>query len=406
VVSRLNSAMAVSNESTGAQWNRLLDPGSVAPVETAGALSVVEGRCRGRQVRVASTERSISGGSFGVDECDALRRQLERSLDDGMPVVLVLDSAGARLDAGLVGLGAFRRMYRAALNLRLHGVVMSALMLRNCFGGASMLAMLCAIRAALRTARVGMSGPAIIEALSGKADLDGSDRVAVAALFGAPARAETGAIDLLFDDSESLRDVLYQLIGKTTATPIDVREHHDRLRQRLVRAGEHIQGAQFVDARSAFRSGRPVGARDIWLLADEVISAPAGQPMKLFVDCPGQAATRRDESVVLSEYVAHLALCLRAHCAAGGEIAVHLSGESAGGIYVALAAGADRFDAAPQAIVRVLPATAVKTVLRKTLPDETIEVALDAGVVDHIVPVPDHAVADCRTANCGIADDS
>jgi acetyl-CoA carboxylase beta subunit len=378
--------MGVSSETTSALLDDLLDSGKAGRVETAGALSVLEGFCQGRPVRIALTDRTISGGSFGVDECDALSRHLERSLNDAMPFSLVLDSAGARLDSGLAGLGAFRRLYRTALDLRLNGVPMSALMLRNCFGGASMLAMLCANRAALRTARVGMSGPAIIEALSGKTDLDSSDRAAVSALFGAPARASTGAIDHVFDASESLGDVLYRLLGNFAHTPPDVRKQHDRLRQRLDRAGVDLPGAKSVDARAAFRSGLPVGARDIWLLADEIISAPAGTPMTLIVDCPGQAATRRDESLVLSEYVAHLALCLRSHCADGGEIVVHLSGESAGGIYVALAAGADRVDAAPQASVRVLPAAAVNTVLRRTVPDETIEEAIAAGVVDRIVP--------------------
>jgi len=369
----------------------LLDSGKVGPVETAGALSLAEGLCQGQPVRIALTDRLISGGSFGVDECDALTRHLERSLNDAMPLVLVLDSGGARLDSGLAGLGAFRKLYRTALDVRLNSVSMSALLLRNCFGGASMLAMLCATRSAQRNARIGMSGPAIIEALSGKTDLDSSDHAAISALFGAPARAGTGAIDHVFDENESLGDVIYRTIKNSSRTPPDVQEQHKWLRQRLDRAGVDLQVGKGVDARAAFRNGLPVGARDIWLLADEIVSAPVGQPMTLIVDCPGQAATRRDESLVLSEYVAHLALCLRSHCADGGEIVVHLRGESAGGIYVALAAGADRVDAGPQASVRVLPAAAVNTVLRRTVPDESIEEALAVGVVDRIVPGRDGA---------------
>jgi acetyl-CoA carboxylase beta subunit len=383
--------MRVSNEATSALLESLLDSGSVGPVETAGALSLAEGLCHGQPVRIALTDRLISGGSFGVDECDALTRHLERSLNDAMPLVLVLDSGGARLDSGLAGLSAFRKLYRMALDVRLNGVSMNALLLRNCFGGASMLAMLCATRSAQRNARVGMSGPAIIEALSGKSDLDSSDHAAIRALFGAPARAGTGAIDHVFDEDESLGDVIYRSIKNSSRTVPDVREQHGRLRQRLDRAGVDLPAGKDVDARAAFRNGLPVGARDIWLLADEIISAPAGQPMTLIVDCPGQAATRHDESLVLSEYVVHLAMCLRSHCADGGEIVVHLSGESAGGIYVALAAGADRVDASPQASVRVLPAAAVNTVLRRTVPDETIEEALAAGVVDRIVPGRDGA---------------
>ena len=383
--------MRVSSETTSALLETLLDSGSAGLVEMAGALSLTEGLCQGQPVRIALTDRLISGGSFGVDECDALARHLERSLNDAMPLVLVLDSGGARLDSGLAGLSAFRKLYRTALDVRLNGVSMSALLLRNCFGGASMLAMLCATRSAQRKACVGMSGPAIIEALSGKADLDSSDHAAISALFGASVRAGTGAIDHVFDENESLGDIIYRSIKNSSRMPPDVREQHERLRQRLDRAGVDLQVGKGVDARAAFRSGLPVGARDIWLLADEIISAPVGQPMTLIVDCPGQAATRHDESLVLSEYVAHLALCLRSHCADGGEIVVHLSGESAGGIYVALAAGADRVEASPQASVRVLPAVAVNTVLRRTVPDETIEEALAAGVVDRIVPGRDGA---------------
>lgn len=377
--------MRVSSETTSALLEASLDSGKAGPLETAGAVTLAEGLCHAQPVRIALTDRTISGGSFGVDECDALTRHLERSLGDAMPLVLVLDSGGARLDSGMAGLGAFRRLYRAALDLRLHGVPMSALLLRNCFGGASMLAMLCTTRSALRSGRFGMSGPAIIEALSGKSHLDASDHATVSALFGAPARATTGAIDHLFDESDSLGDVVFRSIENALRTPLDIREQHERLRQRLDRAGVDLSGGRGVDARAAFHEGRAVGARDIWLLADEILSVPVGQPMELTVNCPGQAATRRDESLVLSEYVAHLALCLRSHCVGGGKIVVHVSGESAGGIYVALAAGADRVEAAAHAIVRVLPAAAVNTVLRRTMPDETIEEALAAGVVDRIV---------------------
>lgn len=248
--------MRVTSESTSALLETLLDSGEVGPVETAGALSLAQGLCQGQPVRIALTDRLIRGGSFGVDECDALTRHLERSFNDAMPLVLVLDSAGARLDSGLAGLGAFRRLYRTALDVRLNGVPMSALMLRNCFGGASMLAMLCATRSAQRTARVGMSGPAIIEALSGKTELDSSDHAAVGALFGAPARARTGAIDYVFDESESLGDVLYWLIENSPRTPPDVREQHEHLRQRLDRAGVDLPVGKGVDARAAFRTDR------------------------------------------------------------------------------------------------------------------------------------------------------
>ena len=154
-----------------ARARALFDDGSAGPIESAGALTLAEGRCEGRTLRAALTNRAVAGGSFGVDESERLAGLLLRSREDRIPIVLVLDSAGARLDAGLAGLGAFRRLYRAALDARLAGVPMVAMMERDCFGGASMLAMLCQVRGAIETARLGMSGPAIVAALAGAQDL-------------------------------------------------------------------------------------------------------------------------------------------------------------------------------------------------------------------------------------------
>jgi len=108
--------------------------------------------------------------------------------------------------------------------------------------------------------------------------------------------------------------------------------------------------------------------------------------VNLDIDCPGQAATRFDESLVLSEYVAHLALCLRDRGRHGVEVVMRIDGECAGGIYVALAAGANRVEATSAAMVRVLPAKAIKIVLGRTLPEETLADALAAGVADRLVP--------------------
>ncbi len=118
-----------------------------------------------------------------------------------------------------------------------------------------------------------------------------------------------------------------------------------------------------------------------------MLSRQRGETVELEIDCPGQAASRLDEQLVLSEYVVHLALCLRESCHRGVEVIVRIDGESAGGIYVALAAGAERVEATPDARVRVLPEKAIEVVLGKSLPDETLADALAAGIVDRIVPI-------------------
>jgi acetyl-CoA carboxylase beta subunit len=375
------------SEGNASRVEALLDSGSARHVVTCGSLAVLEGRCNGLPVRVATTDPRIAGGSFGEAESECLRDCFTRCLAQRRAMILLLDSAGARLDAGLAGLAAFRRMYRAALDLRLGGVPTVAVAERNCFGGASMLAMLCAARGAWSGSRIGMSGPAIVQALAGMADLAAADPAAVHALFGAPARAQAGAINMLMDHQQAPREVLAALITQAANQGGDIDQQHVRLRQRLQRAGVGVTRIPLTTAAAAFRRGTAVGAADLWRLADAVRSAANRQEMTFEVDCPGQAATRADESVVLSEYVAHLALCLRQHAVRGGAVRLHIVGESAGGIYVAFAAGADQVDASPEASVRVLPVQAVEVVLGRILPDETLDAALQAGVVDRIVAV-------------------
>jgi acetyl-CoA carboxylase beta subunit len=275
---------------------------------------------------------------------------------------------------------------------------MAALLERDCFGGASMLAMLCAARGAMSAARIGMSGPAIVATLSGKQDLDASDRDAVRALFGAPARAQAGALDVVFDEHTSRRDALARLVRLAVDKQDDIRAQHQKLKTRLRDAGIDTGTPTLHSAAALFCRGLPVGAADIWQLADVILSCQPGEVVELSVDCPGQAASRRDELLVLSEYVAHLARCLRDRCSGGVGIIMRIKGESAGGIYVALAAGARWVEATPAAIVRVLPAQAIQVVLGRTLPDETLADALAAGIVDRVVPAEDHSASVAMSA--------
>jgi len=384
----ISSAVSVG---IGARIEALLDAVSIQRVDVAGALTVAQGRCVGQPIRLALTDRSVAGGSLGVSESDLLGSVFAHCCKEAMPVALILDSAGARLTSGLAGLGAFRRMYRAALELRLAGVPMVALLERNCFGGASMLAMLCGARGALQPVRIGMSGPAIIEALAGKQDVDANDRDAVRELFGAPARFRAGAINEVFAGEDLQRDMLATLLRRAADTPLDVRGDHDKLRQRLRAAGIALPAMSLAEASQRFHRGTPVGAIEIWQLADALLRTPDAKAITLRVDCPGQAATRRDELVVLSEYVAHLALCLAERCASGSEIVTRIEGECSGGIYVALAAGVARVEAAPGARLRVLPEKAVTVVMGQTPLTETLNDALDTGVVDRLVSAADDA---------------
>jgi acetyl-CoA carboxylase beta subunit len=97
-VTELSEERSAARNTT--RYEALLDPGSAKLIETRGALTVVEGNCKGRLLRLALTDRSVAGGSFGVDESDLLRDWLVRCRTEQTPIVLALDSGGARLTGG------------------------------------------------------------------------------------------------------------------------------------------------------------------------------------------------------------------------------------------------------------------------------------------------------------------
>jgi hypothetical protein len=142
------------------------------------------------------------------------------------------------------------------------------------------------------------------------------------------------------------------------------------------------------DSFFGFIGGEAVGALTAWTLAGECIQLAdthPGEGVNLLLDSPGQALTLRDERVLLSEYVAHLALVLSDLRQRGHRMTLQVLGDAAGGIYVALAAPAPRVVALPGAKVQLLPPAAIARVLGNRGMNTTIDDYLQSGVVDTMV---------------------
>lgn len=401
----------------------LLDPGSFVstPSTAQGSLRAGNGLLGGKPVLIAATDRGVAGGSFGVAESHALSDLAKQDQTSNLPFVLCLDSAGARLDEGLPALGAFRQLYRQVLDLRLAGVPMLALLGRDCFGGASMLAATCGHRVYTIGSRLAMSGPAVIQALGGRNELDASDGQAVNALMGGTARAAMESAGRLNEDTiYAFRQAALDWLVRPGAPP-DLREQHNRLGARLLkhdmapsptssspnlpdnllelvpstfeaREADGVMTGRILptapNSYFGFIGGAPVGALAVWTLAGECMKFADAHPresLTLLLDSPGQAPTFRDERMMLSEYVAHLALVLSSIREAGHRVTLQVLGDAAGGIYVALAAPAVRVIALPGASVQVLPPAAIARVLRRQSPQTSIDDYLQSGVIDTLV---------------------
>ena len=156
--------------------------------DATGNLTIGRGRLNEVAVHIAVVENKIASGSLGVKECDKLTSLFRIVATQKTPLLLYLDSAGARVSEGLPALGAFRHMVRAALEMTASGAPIVCLLGANCYGGASMLAALATMRVFSDNTQLAMSGPTILAQSAGASAIDDVFRAIAQAAIGADAR--------------------------------------------------------------------------------------------------------------------------------------------------------------------------------------------------------------------------
>jgi len=314
------------------------------------------------------------------------------------------------VNEGVHALGAFRELYREALLTCLSGVPMLSVLGRACFGGASLLASLCDRRIYSEQTLLAVSGPGVIQALAGKGQLDAKDPAQVRELMSGSARAGLGSGELLVEDTlDAFRDAVRD--WSSAPGVLDLQVQHRRLAERLrgldpgpvvdvTSALAHLRRlappgyvienrGEVVKARAPDRfakpiflgalTGQPVGVELCWLLADELLAIGArggSVPIVLLLNAAGHAATPRDERLMLSVYLAHLALVASALVQAHHRTVLWLPGAASGASYVAFAAPAERVSALRSSSIDILPRDAVREIV-----GEVDEVHADSGLL-------------------------
>jgi hypothetical protein len=397
--------------------------------ESAGNLTIGRGRATyghgeaPATVYVAIIENKIASGSLGVKECEKLASLFKVVEAQKSGLVLYIDSAGARVSEGLVALGAFRQMYRAAVSAAASGVPMLAYCGANCFGGASMLASLATTRVYSANTRFAMSGPSILAQAAGVSALDDAFTAMSMAAISGEARSRLGAADVLAANPASMQPAirvagaaidrhvllgerLGQLKTRASAASVDSVERKDlaKLYPQGYRLREHqgvLRGEAQVDgevvALAGFLGGKSLGAERAWAQADvlwnmlpartaaadsSVTVRPA--TLHLLVDCDSHATTLDDERIMLSAYLADLALALHALAIAGTRIETTVLGKLGGGVYVALAAPVARVNMLYGTEIQLLPGRAIASILGDAaLQKHEFEEYQVARVADH-----------------------
>lgn len=365
--------------------------------EPVGNLTLGRGQADGLPVHVALVENKVASGALGVRECDKLASLFKIVAAQKSPLVMYLDSAGAKVSEGLPALGAFRRMYRGALAVAASGAPMAVYCGTNCFGGASMLASLAAVRVYAGNTRLAMSGPAILAQSAGVSVLEESFAAMSQAAIGRDARVKLG--DGNVAATRELQLAAYW-------QPVAPATQHQRLGERLKLiekptkpgAPQPLQrkdlarlypegyalveqqglaaGSATVDGESVTLLGlldaKPLGAARAWLLADKVRAMLVAPPtaLHLLVNCEAHAASLEDERIMLSAYIANLGIALAALAAAGARIETIVLGRLGGGVYVAMAAPSERLSMIYGSEIQLLPGRAIESILGQDMARE------------------------------------
>lgn len=206
---------------------------------------VIIGRCtvHGTALYLAAQEGAFLGGSFGEVHGAKILGVLRRALEDRVAgVLLLLDSGGVRLQEANAGEMAVSEIIRQILACRQAGVRVIALVCgaNGAFGGAGIIAACCDTILASEQARLGVSGPEVIEAVAGVEVFDASDRALVWRTVGAKNRYLFGiARQIVQDDADNWRQAVADTVSKTAEWGLELlRTRQQRLEERVARFGD------------------------------------------------------------------------------------------------------------------------------------------------------------------------
>ena len=358
----------------------------------AGNLTIGRGTLDARALHVAVVENFAASGSLGRQESQRLATLFGIVATEKSPLVLFLDSAGAKVSEGLGALGAFRHLFRAGLEAAFSAAPIAAVLGKNCYGGASMLAHLAPQRLFSPVTQLAMSGPSILASAAGVSALDEMFRAMAQASISPKARVEASSANAVWDGSDP-SGWLREALAPRSAPDTTLRARHEALRMRLPKGADSWEPVRRRDLEKLYsgyeaREGEgvltghgiretgdesfagivgkaPLGITRAWRFADAVWKLADDPPPRLevYLDCATHAGRLEDEKAVLTEFIVDMACALFALGRRGTKVGLTVLGKAGGGVYVALAGPASRVASIHGADIQVLPGSAVAAIL-------------------------------------------
>lgn len=149
---------------------RLCDPGTLQLIDEVDGAVAGTGRLDGTATVVFATDPRRMGGALGADSCDLVVRAYDVALAEGLPVVGVWQSGGARLAEGTSSLHGFSRVF-SAMTAASGTVPQISVVLGPAAGGAAYGPALSDVVVLGPAARVFVTGPDVVRSVTGE-DLD------------------------------------------------------------------------------------------------------------------------------------------------------------------------------------------------------------------------------------------
>src|SRR5262245_7573387 len=212
------------------------------PEQFDDGVAVGHGRLDGAPVLVAAQEGQFMGGAFGEVHGAKLTGLLRAARDlRSIPVLLLLDTGGVRLQEANAGELAIAEIMRAVIEARSAGVKVIGLIggRSGCFGGGGLIAGCCSGLAVSEPGRIAVSGPEVIETNRGVEEFDSRDRALVWRTLGGKNRRLIGAADVFTDDTvQGFREAALELLTQIGTFDLDsLKAEQKRLAGRLRRFG-------------------------------------------------------------------------------------------------------------------------------------------------------------------------
>jgi malonate decarboxylase beta subunit len=214
------------------------------PVALDDGIVAGGGLIDGLPVLIAAQEGRFMGGSVGEVHGAKLTGLLERALAERPAgVVLLIDTGGVRLHEANAGLIAMGEIQRAILDLRHAAIPVIAVIggSNGCYGGLSIAARSASFIIVSEEGRLSVSGPEVIESVSGAEEFESRDRALVWATMGGKHRVLMGDADALVeDDVRAFRRAIAEALRRParSLSVEDLERQHALLGERLLRFGD------------------------------------------------------------------------------------------------------------------------------------------------------------------------